>query len=215
MFKTCLRTIMLCSASFVLLLPGFAQDSTSLGEIARQNRAHAVKKPEKVYTNDDLASVGYNNGAIQGETGNAATKAGSSTTAADDKQDKGKGSEAEKTGNQPAGDTAEGAPVKKGEKVPAAKPVSAEERLHNEYAAKKAELELAQRELNVAQQEYQLQTAHYYGDAGTALRNPQEWASKRKEYEDEIAEKQKQVEAATQALQNMEDEGRKTGISVQ
>jgi hypothetical protein len=213
MFRAFMRAMFLSCAFCVFLLTAFAQDSVPLGDVARQNRAHSPKKPEKVYTNDDIAPVTFSNGAVQGETGNAALKAAaSSTSPADSKPVDDKSASAEKTADKLSGATKNGEADKKDDKAAAAKRSSPEDRIRTEYAAKKDELSLLQRELNVVQQEYDLQTAHYYADAAAALRDPKEWASKRKDYEDQIAEKQKQVQEATQALADIEEQGRKAGL---
>jgi hypothetical protein len=213
MFRAFMRTtLLLCLASFSLLPAAFAQDSVPLGDVARQNRARFPKKTEKVFTNDDIAPVGYNNGAVQGEAGNASPKPAPTPSSAEDKA-KAKSSETEKAKGDKDESAKSGEPEKKDDKAAAAKPASADDRFRAEYTAKKNELTLLQRELSVSQQEYQLQTAHYYGDAGAALRDPKDWADKRKEYEEKIADKQKQVDEATQALTDIEEQGRKAGVS--
>jgi hypothetical protein len=213
MFRALARVTLLVSASLLLLLPAFAQDSVSLGEVARQNRARSAKKHEKVITNEDLAPVNYNNGAIQGASFNTTPKSGDSGKSADSKQEKNNSTEAEKAKDKASNATKNGETDAKSDKTADAKSGSSDDRFRAEYAAKKSELAMLQRELNVKQQEYALQTTKYYADAGTALRDPQAWASSRKDYEDQIAEKQKQIQEATQALEDLQEQGRKAGAS--
>jgi len=93
-------------------------------------------------------------------------------------------------------------------------PKERDEEFRRKYLDRKKALELLERELSVTKREFNLQVAEFYADASTANPNdPKAWPAKRKKGEDDIAEKQKQVDEAKQALENLKEEGRKAGAS--
>ena len=108
----------------------------------------------------------------------------------------------------------------KSEAKPAEKPVddSAEgkQKLADEWKGKiegkKAEIVQLQRELDVSQRENKLRAASFYADAGTRLRDSQKYADDDKKYQAELAEKQKAIAAAQQALEKMRDDARRAGV---
>ena len=59
-----------CALAFIFCLPGHAQDSPSLGDLARQAQKEKEKdkasKPAKVYTNDDVATCSTGSSAATG-----------------------------------------------------------------------------------------------------------------------------------------------------
>jgi hypothetical protein len=207
----------------VVLPAVLAQESPSLGEVARRYRAQAGKKPAKVFTNEDLKPVDFNNGAVTGLPENAPAnpgKAESSTRPAKSKAgveqaknspEKNALAEKEKAPTQDAAKNEE-TDKKEGHEAETSLD-SRNERYRAQYESKKNELTLLQRELNVLQREFNLMTADYYADAGRALRDPQDWAAKRQEYADEIASKQKQITGASQALDELKEQARRAGVS--
>lgn len=74
------------------------------------------------------------------------------------------------------------------------------------------QIDLLSRELDVAQREYKLRAAEMYGDAGERLRNEATWDKEDAGYKAKIAEKQKAVDAAKQAMADMQEEARKAGV---
>jgi hypothetical protein len=78
--------------------------------------------------------------------------------------------------------------------------------------SQKDQIDLASRELDVLQREYQLRAAAMYGDAGNRMRNSGQWDKEDTEYKQKIAEKQKAVEDAKQKLGDMQEEARKAGV---
>ncbi len=83
----------------------------------------------------------------------------------------------------------------------------------SKMAEQKNQVDLATRELDVAQKEYQLKAAEMYGDVGNRLRNSAEWDKENTQYKSDIDQKQKALEAAKQKLDDMEEEARKAGAS--
>jgi len=78
--------------------------------------------------------------------------------------------------------------------------------------AQKDQIDLASRELDVLQREYQLRAAAMYADAGNRMRNEAQWDKQDADYKQKIADKQKAVEDAKQKLGEMQEEARKDGV---
>ena len=78
--------------------------------------------------------------------------------------------------------------------------------------AQKSEIDLASRELDVLQKEYQLRAAAMYADAGNRLRNQADWDKQGRGLQKKIADKQKAVEDAKQKLDEMQEQARKDGV---
>jgi len=76
----------------------------------------------------------------------------------------------------------------------------------------KEQNELASRELDVLQREYQLRAAEMYADVGNRLRNSAQWDKQEAEYKQKIADKQKAVEDSKQKLEDMREDARKAGV---
>jgi hypothetical protein len=184
-----------------------AASTSSLGDYARQVRKDpGTKTKPKVFDNDNLPRE--DKLSVVGST--AASSGNSSTDA------------------QPAG--TDNAPAAAGEakagteaKVP---PSSATAKAPDEQAAKEAawkqwgdkitsqkdQIDLAARELDVLQREYQIRAAAMYADAGNRLRNSGDWDKQDAQYKQQIADKQKAVDDAKQKLEDMQEEARKAGV---
>jgi hypothetical protein len=78
--------------------------------------------------------------------------------------------------------------------------------------AQKDAIDLASRELDVAQKEYQLRAAAMYADAGNRLRNSSQWDKEEADFKQKIADKQKAVDDGKQKLEEMQEEARKVGV---
>ena len=76
------------------------------------------------------------------------------------------------------------------------------------------ETAILQRELELLKNEYKLQTSAYYLDAGSRLRDDKRWAEQRKKFEDDIAAKQKDLDAAKERMTETTEEARKAGMEV-
>jgi hypothetical protein len=79
-------------------------------------------------------------------------------------------------------------------------------------ADQKKQIDLASRELDVLQREYQLRAAAMYADAGNRLRNAGAWDKEDTDYKQKIADKQKAVDTAKQKLDEMQEQARKAGV---
>jgi len=183
-----------------------AQDSTppqqSLGDYARTVRKDKKTSTPKQFDNDNLplndklSVVGGAAGAGDGQAG--AVSGDPAQTAAADAGQSDKKAE---------------------DKPPATKPGESPEDRQKTYddwkdriAAQKAKIDLAARELDVEQREYQLRAAAMYADAGNRLRNSGSWDKEDTDYKKKIEEKKKAADAAKQQLEEMQEDARKAGV---
>jgi hypothetical protein len=111
-------------------------------------------------------------------------------------------------------------------KAAEAKPTSAPNSGDEEAAAKQAawkqwndkittqkeQIDLAERELNVTQREYQIRAAAMYGDVGNRLRNSADWDKQDAQYKQQISDKQKALDDAKEKLDDMQEDARKAGV---
>ena len=79
-------------------------------------------------------------------------------------------------------------------------------------ASEKNQIDLLSRELDVTQREYRLRAAAFYADAGERLRNSAAWDKQDAQYKQQIADKQKAIDAAKKQLEDMQEEARKAGV---
>jgi hypothetical protein len=176
--------------------PSPAQDQSSLGDYAKKIRKDpgTAKARPKVFdndnlpTNDKLSVVGQQSApdAAAAAPG-AAAGAAPSTAPSDDKN-------AAKTDDDQA------------------KKQAAWKSWQTKLTAQKDQIDLASRELDVLQREYQLRAAAMYADAGNRMRNEAQWDKQDADYKQKIADKQKAVEDAKQKLTEMQEEARKDGV---
>ena len=120
-------------------------------------------------------------------------------------------------GQKPPADAAAAAPTD--DKGAAAKPEDEQAKKQAEWkgwqdklTAQKDSIDLAARELDVLQREYQLRAAAMYADAGNRIRNSGQWDKQDAEYKQKIADKQKAVDDAKAKLDDMKEGARKAGV---
>lgn len=167
------------------------QDQSSLGDYARKLHKDpgAAKAKPKVFDNDNLPTD--DKLSIVGEKAPANAGGAASTDAAN----------AAAPAN-PAGSSDD-------EK---AKKEADWKSWQDKVTAQKDLIDLAGRELDVLQREYQLRAAAMYGDAGNRMRNSGQWDKEDAQYKQKIADKQKAVEDAKQKLGDLQEEARKAGV---
>lgn len=78
-------------------------------------------------------------------------------------------------------------------------------------ATQKDQVDLLTRELDVMQREYRLRAAAFYADAGNRLRSSGTWDKEDKQYKQQVAEKQKALDAAKKQLEDLKEQARKAG----
>lgn len=190
----------IASVLIALMLGGVAY-SQSLGDVARANRRaqNQKKKAARVYTNDDIPSVEMKPaGPISPDAryGSAAGDSDSEPTAAN---------------------AAQSADEKKDA---ATKPAGSDKQANKNDSDYKSRIEeqqkaigLLERELSVSQRQLEIQTAVFYSDAGTRLRNPKDWTEKQKAYQESLESKQKALADAKAKLEDIMEESRKAGAT--
>jgi hypothetical protein len=171
------------------------QSGSSLGDYARQIKkdgAPAAKARPKVFDNDNLPTD--DKLSVIGEPRSAATAPS--------------GSE-----NQPAPNGSATAPAKpKSPAEEAADKKAAEaKQWQDKLDTQKGQIDLAARELDVTQREYQLRAAAMYADAGNRMRNSTEWDKEDAQYKQQIADKQKALDDAKTKLEDLQENARKAG----
>jgi hypothetical protein len=170
-----------------------AQDQSSLGDYARKVRKDpgSAKAKPKVFDNDNLPVD--DKLSIVGQPP-APNDAGA---AAADSKDKDKDKDA--AAAKPAADEQ-------------AKKQAAWKAWQDKLTAQKDAIDLASRELDVTQREYELRAAAMYADVGNRMRNATQWDKEEAEYKQKIADRHKAVDDAKQKLEDMKEEARKAGV---
>ncbi len=165
-----------------------ATDQSSLGDYARKVRKDtgSPKAKPKVFDNDNIPVTDKLSVVGQKPADDAAAPA----------EDKDK--DKDKTAATNSDDTA--------------KKQAAWKDWQSKLTAQKDSIDLAARELDVLQREYELRAAAMYADAGNRLRNETQWDKQNADYKQKIADKTKAVEDAKQKLTDMQEEARKAGV---
>lgn len=166
------------------------QDSSSLGDYARKlhKDQDTPKTKPKVFDNDNIPRD--EKISIVGEQPPANATDASAAKPADSK------------------DTAATKPTEDEQ----AKKQAAWKQWQGKLTSQKESIDLASRELDVLQREYELRAAAMYADAGNRLRNSTQWDQQEAQYKQQIADKQKALEDAKQKLTDMQEEARKAGV---
>lgn len=165
-------------------------DQSSLGSVARAVRKDpATKVKPKVFDNDNLPTE--DKLSVVGDT--VAANSANNTAAPGDNKD---------ASGKPAGSPDDDA----------AKKQAAWKDWQGRLAGQKSSIDLASRELDVLQKEYQLRAAAMYADVGNRMRNAAEWDKEDADYKQKIADKQKALDDAKQKLDDMQEEARKAGV---
>ena len=180
---------LLLQGSILMLLPApaRAQNEPSLGEIARQARREkpAPAPGERVYDNENLPGKAVINTVGSADTAKPADQSQASSDDANKDKNATPSAEDHKKANE-------------------------------EWAGKigqqKEEISRLERELNVLQRESQIHAAVNYADVGSRLGNNAKYAEQDRQYQEQIAAKQKALDDARQKLADMQEEARKAGV---
>lgn len=157
----------------------------SLGEVARQQRQAKRPSAAKVYTNDEIPMV-------------AAPEPAAVADSADKKVEESDKKEATGEASPAAEDKGKGAAA-----------------LQAKAEAMKKEIAQLEREYTVSEREYKLRAATYYADAGNSLRDPKKWAEQDRQYQAEMADKRKAIDAAKEKLAELQEQARKENVKMQ
>lgn len=186
-----------------------AQTSDNLGDYARQVRkdkaqaAPAAKKfdNDNLPANDKLSVVGEAPPQVADATPDKAdaqpdVKAGDAAAGAKPDQ---------AASGQPAAST-------QPEKDPLAEKQKANQDWQKKIRAAQSQIDDANRELDLLNREYRLRAASFYADAGNRLRNAGAWDKEDTQFKEQIAAKQKAVDDAKKALDDLQEQARKAGV---
>ncbi|HTD22814.1 MAG TPA: hypothetical protein VK738_09185 [Terriglobales bacterium] len=185
------RNLLLLLAGSILMLllaPAIvAQNQPSLGEVARLARRHkpAPAPGERVYDNDNLPGKAIVNTVGPPPTSDQAASDQSASSDAN--------------------------------KEKSAVPSNDEQKkINGDWTGKitqqKEEISRLERELNVLQRESKINASVNAADLGTRLGNNAKYAEQDRQYQEQIAAKQKAVDDAKQKLLDMQEEARKSGV---
>jgi hypothetical protein len=190
---------------------GAASTGSALGDYARQMRkTSAPAAKAKVFDNDNLPKedkLSVVGTPSQAPVDTAAKTQDTATAAAP--------APADANAQVPAGDAKAAAPnttVAKTQDQDDAAKQAAWKQWGEKINAQKDAIDLAARELDVLQREYQIRAAAMYADVGNRMRNSADWDKQDADYKQKIADKQKAVEDAKQKLDDMQEDARKAGV---
>lgn len=190
------------SASAQSEAPSNTQQGPSLGDYARQVRKgpEAAKPKARVFDNDNLPTqeklsvVGTPSASAEPAPEQKPPDAGATSPA---------GADAKAATANPPSDTS---------KMDQAGKEAAWKQWADKIKAQQDAIDLATRELDVTQREYQIRAAAMYADAGNRLRNSSDWDKQDAQFKQQIADKQKAVDDAKQKLEDLQEEARKAGV---
>jgi hypothetical protein len=191
-FIIALSTVALSSVA-AAQTPSSTPDQSSLGDYARKVRKDpSAKAKPKVFDNDNLPTNDKLSVVGPPPAGDA-----SGTPAAADNKDKDKDAAAKPAA--PADDEQ-------------AKKKAVWKGWQDKLTSQKDAIDLASRELDVTQREYQLRAAAMYADVGNRMRNSTQWDKEEADYKQKIVDKQKALDDAKQKLDDMKEDARKAGV---
>lgn len=176
-----------------------SQSSASLGDVARavkKTQAPAKSAPKVVYDNDNLPADGKL--SVVGTPTKDATTADASPNA-DQSKDTNSEASAKTDDSVKPGQTSE-----ERDKAQVAWKVK--------FADQKDKINLLSRELDVLQREYKLKSTEFLNDPVARAQNPNSLMRDDAKYKQQIADKQKDLDAAKAKLSDMQEEARKAGV---
>ena len=184
--------------SLCVTMPASAQDD-SLAEQARQSRKGKVTTQKHIYDNDNLPredKLSIVGNAQPAPDAAAPASASPATAEATDKA----------PASHPAVDTAATA------KSEAERKQAEWQQWKERIVGQIAQIDLAQRELDVTDREYKLRMAALYADVGNRLRNSGQWDKQDQDYKQQMETKRKALDDAKQKLEEMQEQARKAGV---
>jgi hypothetical protein len=187
-----------------ILVTSSGAQSQPLGDYARAARKEKKPASAKQFDNDNLPKTDklsvVGNAAPESAENSAAPATDGEATAEPQAQN---GESKTDASAKPA----EGAP---GESAEARQLMYADWK--KKISAQKDTVDLLTREMDVAQREYRLRAAAFYADAGNRLRNSGQWDKEDSQYKQQIAQKQKALDAGKKQLEDLQEQARKAGV---
>jgi hypothetical protein len=176
-----------------------APQDQSLGDYARAVRKDKKPSNPKQYDNDNLP-VNDKLSVVGNTSADSSAQSTDAQTAKDEDQ-------ADASGKPAA------------QKMPEPKTNETPEETQTRYnewkdkiSTEKGALDQAAKELDLLQREYRLRAAAFYGDAGVRLRDSADWDKENAQYQQQITDKQKDVDAAKQKIEQIQEDARKAGV---
>ena len=172
--------------------------SQPLGDYARSVRKEEKPASAKKYDNDNLPTsdkisiVGQTPDTLAAEDANPAPAANAAAPA--------------------EGTTAESQAPEAAKKTDAADAQKTNDDWKARISDQQGKIDLMSRELDVTQREYRLRAAAFYADAGNRLRGSGTWDKEDAQYKQQLALKQKALDDAKKALDDMKEQARKAGV---
>lgn len=177
-------------AILVFVATTLASAQESLGDFARKERARPKPHAAKVITNEDIPSVD--------------TSSDSATT--DDK--KAPAAEADAKDK----DKAKNKDKDKDKALSAEEKIQLMEKWKGKIAAQEAAVKQLDDQVAQIDRDYKLRMSGLYADLGNRLRDQAQWAADEKKFQEDMAAKEKERDAARDKLSSMKDEARREGV---
>lgn len=182
-----------------LLLSLAGAQSEPLGDYARSVRKDEKPASAKKYDNDNLPTSDKIS-----VVGNATESSGA--------EDANAGSTSGENSVQPQDGTASSEAQDAAKKTDASDAQKANDDWKQKITAQQGKVDLLTRELDVSQREYRLRAAAFYADAGNRLRNQGSWDKEDAQYKQDVAKKQKALDDAKKAVDDLKEQARKAGV---
>ena len=178
----------------------------SLGEVARETRNAPHPRAKRVVTNDDIPSVD----TMSTAPATAKTMQGTRAKGSDDKT-------SSKAESKAGARSSRQSPEQDRRQRPAKKDAEQEKSdagLNDKFSLQRDKISLLERELKVAEQEYQQKQLAHLADVNARVNNQQQYAEAEKLDEDEIAQKQEKLNAEREKLSDMQEDARHAGVKL-
>lgn len=193
-----MKPIFLSLTVLVLSAAAAAQQSQSLGDVARKARSQQQKTP---------ASMTFDQDNMHAPSGVVSTVG----------QEKPEAESTDKSADAKGADTKDSKTDDKGTKDKDKDKKPPEKAKSEDWTAKledqKKEIASLQRELDILQREQRLRAAAFYGDAGTQMRDQKKFADDSRTEQEQINSKKQSLDAAQQKLSDLQEQARKAGVS--
>jgi hypothetical protein len=175
----------------------------SLGEVARETRNARHPRAKRVVTNDEIPSVDTMSTA-------AKTNAADGVEGSDDKAktESKAGSEKDAAKAPDAGST-DNEPAKKAEEQK-----KQEAEWNSRFSLQREKISLQERELKLAEQEFQQKQIAHMGDVNGRVNNQQQYAEAERLDREELAQKQQKLNAEREKLNGMQEDARHAGVKL-
>jgi len=179
-----------------------------LGDLARQVRKQKAPPSAKTFDNDNLPTD--TNLSVVGQAPDPAdTNSATANTGAEPNSDSNANTAGASSSNASSNSNSESkSPADEEEAKKQAMWKEWQNKIHNQRDA----VDLANREIDVANREYRLRAAAFYADAGNRLRNSDAWDKEDSQYKEQIAAKQKALDDAKKLLEDLQEQARKAGV---